>query len=561
MSKIKSVARRLLGKPAPKPFTIDSVASTVDGFCVVGWYFSDEVKHIQLVDTEKSPLKSNVLNIERADVTQATGKKATGFQLTITTDIAINELLLLVESKNGQQFTSALTLMGEAVAVVQNDIDVAAMSASKVKATCEYAIYVEGYLFLAGWILDGGRTNDFTLSIKNKEISDAELLRYTRSDVVKAFANETEKTSGAGFMLVFKLPDVQKMPSVKDVELSFFIDDEEEQLSPQSVFNGKTDPMTNVQRLLNPWQPNSPQHLAKGEMLLPMLYGIYPTNTNTSVKVHTYNTLPSSPTFSLIIPLYGRIDFMRYQLSNFSRTLNASQVEVIYVLDDPKLANQTLALAREMETITGFPFKLLILGKNVGFGRANNIGVEHASAPTLLLLNSDILPKNKGWLTSLHSSLSNESVGIVGARLLFEDETIQHDGMAPMRVPEYPGLVFNDHPKKGWPKSLAPYSQFETECQLITAACWMLRKDDFNAVGGFDPLYVLGDFEDSDVCLKIEALGKKNVIRHDIELYHLERQSQNLVQPGRWKHNITVLNAITYNKKWKDELTAMEEKV
>jgi len=359
VSKIKSVARRLLGKPAPKPFTIDSAASTVDGFCVVGWYFSDEVKSIQLVDTEKCPLKSNILNIERADVTQATGKKATGFQLTITTDLAINELLLLVESKSGQQFTSALTLMGEAVAVVQNDIDVAAMSSSKIKSTCEYAIYVEGYLFLAGWILDGGRTNNFALSIKNKEFGDAELLRYTRSDVVKAFTNETEKTNGAGFMLVFKLPTAHKIPSVKEVELSFSVDDDEVMLSPQSVFNGKTDPMTNVQRLLNPWQPNSPQHLARGEMLLPMLYGFYPNNTNTSVKVHTYNTLPASPTFSIIIPLYGRIDFMRYQLSNFSRTLDASQAEVIYVLDDPKLANQTLALAREMETITGFPFKLL----------------------------------------------------------------------------------------------------------------------------------------------------------------------------------------------------------
>lgn len=561
MNKIKSVARRLLGKSTPRPYTIDSVASTVDGFCIVGWFFSDEVNSVQLITNEKSPLKSNILVIERADVEQATGKKATGFQLTTTTELPINELLLLVESKSGQVATSSLSLVGQAVAQIESEIDVAAMSTSKVKATCEYAIFVEGYLYLAGWILDGGRTDNFSLTLKGHDLSDFELLRYTRSNVVKAFANETEKTNGAGFMLVFKLSEEQKMPSVKDMKLSFLIDDDEEILSPQSVFNGKADPMTNVQRLLNPWQPNSPQHLAKAEMLLPMLYGIYPTNTNTSVKVHTYNTLPASPTFSIIIPLYGRIDFMRYQLSNFSRTLNASQAEVIYVLDDPKLANQTLALAREMETITGFPFKLLVLGKNVGFGRANNIGVEHASAPYLLLLNSDILPKNKGWLTSLHSSLSNESVGIVGARLLFEDETIQHDGMAPMRVPEYPGLVFNDHPKKGWPKNLAPYSQFETECQLITAACWMLRKEDFSAVGGFDPMYVLGDFEDSDVCLKIEALGKKNVIRHDIELYHLERQSQNLVQPGRWKHNITVLNAITYNKKWKNELTAMEEKV
>ena len=89
----------------------------------------------------------------------------------------------------------------------------------------------------------------------------------------------------------------------------------------------------------------------------------------------------------------------------------------------------------------------------------------------------------------------------------------------------------------------------------------MIKKSDFEAVGGFDPIYILGDFEDSDLCLKIEELGKKNILRRDVELYHLERQSQNLVEPGRWKHNITVINAIKYNKKWKNKLSAMEEKL
>ena len=74
-------------------------------------------------------------------------------------------------------------------------------------------------------------------------------------------------------------------------------------------------------------------------------------------------------------------------------------------------------------------------------------------------------------------------------------------------------------------------------------------------------MYILGDFEDSDLCLKIEELGKRNMIRRDVELYHLERQSQNLVKPGRWKHNITVLNAIKYNNKWKSKLGDLEGKL
>ena len=139
-------------------------------------------------------------------------------------------------------------------------------------------------------------------------------------------------------------------------------------------------------------------------------------------------------------------------------------------------------------------------------------------------------------------------------RLLFEDNSLQHDGMAPVKVPEYSKIYVSDHPFKGWPVSLSPYPAEESECKLITAACMAIKKTVFEDVGGFSPEYVLGDFEDSDLCLKLNKAGYTNYIRRDAELYHLERQSQNLVESGRWKHNLTILNAITFNQKWTAEL-------
>lgn len=555
MNKIKSIARKLLGKSAPQPFRIDSVAQTVDGFCIVGWYFTNQVKRISVLDANSKPLASDIIDIERSDVAAATGQNAKGFQLTVTTACAIEDLMLSIQRADGNAFTSRLTLMGEVVPVENEKVS------TKTRHSLEYVIAVDGHLCLVGWVLDGGTTKEFTLNTNKATYTQYSCFRYSRSDVNNAFSNEPGVTANAGFMLVFSSPDFTAPPNAKSVKLQLDLDGKNEVLVAQQVFDGKADPMTNVQRLLNNWQSTSPSQLQKGEMFLPVLHGIYPANASTDVTEQIYGVPSLSPAVSVIIPLYGRIDFMRYQLSNFARYVDKDTVEVIYVLDDPKLANQARKLASELETVTAFPFKLILLSKNVGFGRANNIGVKHARADTLLLLNSDILPKNKGWIASLQESLNKPTTGIVGARLLFEDETIQHDGMAPMHVKEHPGLWFNDHPKKGWPKHIAYTNQHETECPLLTAACWMLRKEDFNAVGGFDPVYVLGDFEDSDLCFKIEALGKKNVIRHDIELYHLERQSQNLVQPGRWKHNVTVLNAMTYNNRWKDQLSAMKEKV
>ena len=84
-----------------------------------------------------------------------------------------------------------------------------------------------------------------------------------------------------------------------------------------------------------------------------------------------------------------------------------------------------------------------------------------------------------------------------------------------------------------------------------------ISKSLFEEVGGFDPAYVLGDFEDSDLCLKVLEAGKRNVICRDVELNHLERQSQNLVEAGDWKHKLTIYNAITYNQRWSQKLNQL----
>lgn len=564
MNKIKNVAKRLLGKESPKPYVIDSVAKTPVGYCIVGWFATNSVKRVGIIELSGTPIASDVTEIERPDVIAATGKAAKGFQLVCETSLDINEIQFVASCTDGNELKVALTLRGEiqpAEGTTNTSIDVAKVNSSDTKGAFEYALFIDNYLYAAGWLLDGGRASELAASIKKVKVIDTQVIRFTRQDVVNAFSGDKAGTVNAGFMLVAKYDDVLPLNGVKELTLKFELEGESKELTASQVYSAKKEPMINAQRMLNSWQPHSPSQLAKADMFIPILDKMYSAKTKPNVRRLDFGTSPSNPKVSMVIPLYGRIDFMRYQLSNFERFLDKTLAEVIYVLDDPKLVNETTKLAREMSQIVSMPFSVLILSKNVGFGRANNIGVEHTKGDTLLLLNSDILPKTNQWLEKLLESSEKDNVGIVGSRLLFEDETLQHDGMAPMTVNEYPGLLFNDHPRKGWPLHLSPFTEKESPCTLLTAACWMIKRSDFEAVGGFDPMYILGDFEDSDLCLKIEELGKKNVLRRDVELYHLERQSQNLVEPGRWKHNITVINAIKYNKKWKNKLSAMEEKM
>lgn len=555
---IKNIARKLLGKERPKPFVIDSVAKTSTGLCIVGWYSTSEVTKVTLAAPNNITLESNITFIDRSDVIAVTKKPAIGFQLLCQTDLDIHELRFIAKCKDSRQFSVPLTLRGDIQPVETPTIDLSKVPSNGLKGTFEFALHVDEYVYVVGWLLDSGESKHFNLDLDDTHLIDYQLIRYTREDVVNAFPEQKVESFNAGYIIVFKLEHDKQLKDAKQLTLKFDYANQTEKQTTSLIYNGLSDPTTNLQRMLNAWQPHIPAYLTKADMFIPLLDKMYPRDVNPSIRRVDFGTAANKPKVSIIIPLYGRIDFMRYQLSNFERFIERDIVEVLYVLDDPKLCNETIELAREVAQIVTLPFSILALSQNVGFGNANNIGAKYSRSENLLLLNSDVLPKSPNWLEKLLETCIKSQVGIVGARLLFEDETIQHDGMAPMTVNEYPGLFFNDHPKKGWPVHLAPFKDAEEVCPLITAACWMIKKADFDKVGGFDPTYILGDFEDSDLCLKIEEQGKRNVIRKDVELYHLERQSQNLVRPGHWKHNLTVLNAIKYNNRWRDTLCKLK---
>lgn len=259
----------------------------------------------------------------------------------------------------------------------------------------------------------------------------------------------------------------------------------------------------------------------------------------------------SVPRASVIIPLYGRYDFMQHQLANFSADPFMEYVEIIYVLDDPSLQREVLITAHGLLKTFRFPFKLVLSERNRGFAGANNLGVEHASSENLLLLNSDILPCQNGWLEQYLAQFESlKNVGILGATLIYEDHTIQHAGMEFREDSHYPGIWMNHHPYKGVPVDLLKldnvFESFNT-----TGACMLMKTALYRELGGFDPMYVLGDFEDSDLCLKVIHHGLKIYVSGSTRLYHLERLSQDLVDSGDWKFKLTLTNGVYQATKWK----------
>jgi GT2 family glycosyltransferase len=118
--------------------------------------------------------------------------------------------------------------------------------------------------------------------------------------------------------------------------------------------------------------------------------------------------------------------------------------------------------------------------------------------------------------------------------------------MAPKNDSFLPKFLLNVYPGKGmpWLKNDTP-----SRHPLITAACVMLRKSDYVALNGLDEGYLIGDFEDSDFCLKLRKMGGNLWLVPEAKLWHLERQSQNLEKIAGHRHLITLYNGWRYHQK------------
>ena len=263
-------------------------------------------------------------------------------------------------------------------------------------------------------------------------------------------------------------------------------------------------------------------------------------------KEMTFGESPAAPRCSIIVPLYGRIDFMELQLAFFSRTLGRDY-EIIYVLDDPTILRATEALATSCLARFRLPFRLVTLASNVGYAPANNVGLKLARGDYVCFLNSDVFPKTPDWLDSMVAIAdAHPEIGVVGAMLVFEDETVQHEGVAFEPLPEFAGWNFSLHPRKG--RYPSPDEGWQ-EVPAVTGACLMMPMTLAREVGGFDEGYVIGDFEDVDLCLKARERGRICVVDRAARLYHLERQSQG-GQQSSWRLNLTLYNAWRFQKRW-----------
>lgn len=415
-----------------------------------------------------------------------------------------------------------------------------------------YTLGNEGMLVM-GWMLNP-RLKPAEILVCNEAGDELNvqplMVRLIREDIVNAFSERVpDARPRSGFMFYLSMPTEPGDP--RCLKFKFALGDDVMVKLPT-----ERQPMSGVPLIKNILgmipHPNRMQHElfdVFDNALGPALEAINQKRSRFKgeVEVRQFGEPPEAPETSIIVPLYGRCDFMRHQLAQFADDPEIKSQDLIYVVDDPRLLEEVHAVAAKYQWLFDIAFRVVWYGQNLGFAGANNIGGRYARGEKLLLLNSDAFPRHSGWLGELSNALDNlPQAGAVGPLLQFADDTVQHAGMYPRRDLMLPGFLLNTHQGMGMPYAGGDES---TEHPLLTAACLMLRTEDYNELGGFDEGYVIGDFEDSDLCLALRKLGKKLYLVPKAKLWHLERQSQTLDNVAGARQLITLFNGWRYQNK------------
>ena len=228
------------------------------------------------------------------------------------------------------------------------------------------------------------------------------------------------------------------------------------------------------------------------------------------------------PLISIIIPNKDHIEDLRRCMNSIEEKSTYQNYEYI-IVENNSTQKETFEYYQKLEKEDPKAHVLYWDGP-FNYSAINNFGAKEAKGEYLLLLNNDTEIINPDCLEELLGYCMRDDVGIVGARLYYEDDTIQHAGV----VLGFGGIA--GHCFVQQPRTSTGYCHriiCAQDYSAVTAACMMVKKEIFDAVGGLsEDLQVA--FNDIDFCIKVRDYGKLVVYNPYAELYHYESKSRGL---------------------------------
>lgn len=225
------------------------------------------------------------------------------------------------------------------------------------------------------------------------------------------------------------------------------------------------------------------------------------------------------PLVSVLIPNKDQKDVLKQCLDSVFEKTDYRNYEVL-ILENNSVEEETFAYYQELETRPNV--RILTWKEGFNYSAINNFGAGYAKGEYLLFLNNDVEVIRSNWMEELLGNCQRSQVGIVGAKLYFPDDTIQHAGT----IIGIGGIA--GHAFLNMPRSRSGYlhkASIQMDLSAVTAACMMMKKSLFEELNGFEERLSVA-FNDVDLCLRAGQAGYLVVYNPRVELYHYESKSR-----------------------------------
>lgn len=235
---------------------------------------------------------------------------------------------------------------------------------------------------------------------------------------------------------------------------------------------------------------------------------------------HTTYATPGNPLVSIIIPNKDEKETLKTCIESLYKK-NAYQNFEIIIVENNSESTEIFEYYKDLEK-KHTNIKVVYWDNDFNYSAINNYGVSFAKGEYLLFLNNDTEVIAKTAVSELLGCCMREEVGIVGAKLLYEDNTVQHAGIV-LGFGGFAGHIFTGIGRDD--VGFMVRARINGNYSAVTAACMMVDKKVFDEVGGFDESFKVG-LNDVDFCLKVRQINKLVVFNAFSLWYHYESKSR-----------------------------------
>ena len=235
---------------------------------------------------------------------------------------------------------------------------------------------------------------------------------------------------------------------------------------------------------------------------------------------HVKYETPGNPLISIVIPNKDHTKDLDVCIRSIQEKSSYRNFELI-VVENNSTEKETFSyyekIQEEFENV-----KVVTWEGSFNYSAINNFGVKYTNGEYLLFLNNDTEMISEHALEEMLGCCMREEVGAVGAKLLYEDDTVQHAGVV-VGFGGYAGHVNTGIGRDDYGYMVR--AMINCNYSAVTAACMLTKKELFLQVGGFDEQFVVA-CNDVDYCLQLRALDKLIVYNAFAEWYHYESKSR-----------------------------------